>query len=246
LGIYDVPAGMLIEELAREFKTKVKKPAFTEYAKTGSHRERSPENPDWFYLRMGSVLYRTYKDGLTGTGKLRTYYGGRKNRGVRPEKKRKASGKVIRVCLQMLEKEGLLKKEKKGRRVSAKGEKLLSEKAKTAQKFFEENARKVQEQEKIELEKRQQAREKAAAQKPQETSPPRKEARPEGHKRPQQNTALHGPATQKNQPALDGEQNQSAAQPKAEEAKKENKQLEKENAEKGNEDGRGRAEAKKA
>ncbi len=137
MGIYDVPAAMLIEEVAKDLKAKVKKPAFADYVKTGSHKERAPSNPDWYFYRMASVLYRAYKEGNTGTGSLRTYYGGRKNRGVKPEQKRKASGKVIRSCLQMLEKEGLLKKGKFGRKVSPKGEKYLFEKAKGSQVVFD-------------------------------------------------------------------------------------------------------------
>ena len=138
MGIYDVPAGMLIEEAAKDLKTRVKKPAFTDYAKTGAHKERSPNNPDWFYTRMAAVLYRTYKEGVLGTGRLRTYFGGRKNRGVRPEHKVKASGKILRVCLQLLEKEGLVKKDKKGRKITSKGEKFLFDKSKVAQVAFDE------------------------------------------------------------------------------------------------------------
>src|SRR3989344_2274345 len=142
MGIYDVPAVMLIEEAAKDFKTRVKKPAFTDYVKTGSHKERVPNNPDWFFTRMGAVLYRTYKEGNLGTGRLRTYFGGRKNRGVRPEKKIKASGKILRTCLQMLEKEGLVKKDKKGRKVTPKGEKFLFEKSKIVQVVFNESLKK--------------------------------------------------------------------------------------------------------
>lgn len=154
MGIYDVPAGMLIDEVAKDLKARVKKPVFTEYAKTGAHRERTPNNPDWFYTRMASVLYRVYKEGNTGTGTLRTYYGGRKNRGVKPEHKVKASGKIIRVCLQNLEKEGLVKKEKKGRKVTPRGEKYLYEKARAAQKTFDEINAKREQQEKEEAQKR--------------------------------------------------------------------------------------------
>ena len=130
MGIYDVPAAGLIEEVAKDLKTKIKQPAFAPFVKTGPNRERTPNNPDWFFHRAASVLYRIYKNGALGTGALRSYYGGRKNRGVRPEHKVKASGKIIRLALQSLEKEGLVKKDKKGRKISATGEKLLFEKAK--------------------------------------------------------------------------------------------------------------------
>ena len=136
MGIYDVPAARLIIEVAKELKNTIKEPQWTPYVKTGAHRERTPDSPDWFYTRSASVLYQTYKNGNSGTGRLRTYYGGRKNRGVKPEEKRKASGKVIRTCLQSLEKAGFLKNEKIGRSVSGKGEKLLYAKAKELEKGF--------------------------------------------------------------------------------------------------------------
>ncbi len=161
MGIYDVPASALIEEVAKELKNHIKQPGFVPYVKTGAHRERAPNNPDWFYLRNASILYRLYKNGATGTGSLRTYYGGRKNRGVKPEKKVKASGKIIRTCLQSLEKAGLLKKEKKGRVVSGKGEKLLYAKAKEIEVTFKVEIMKKDEDKKQRIEKARQAREKA-------------------------------------------------------------------------------------
>ncbi|MFH1587039.1 MAG: 30S ribosomal protein S19e [Candidatus Diapherotrites archaeon] len=130
MGIYDVPATELIDAIAEEFKATLKQPDFVKWVKSGAHRERAPLRPDWFYVRAASVLYRVYKDGPVGTESLRTYYGGKKNRGVRPEKFKKASGKVIRACLQALEKEGLIKRAKKGRGISSKGESFLSKTAK--------------------------------------------------------------------------------------------------------------------
>ena len=130
VGIYDVPAAELIKEVAKDLKQKIKAPEWSRFVKTGSHVERAPTNPDWFYVRNASILYRIYHEGPLGTGSLRTYYGGRKNRGRAPERKRRAGGKVIRVCLQMLEKDGLIKKDKKGRAITGKGVKYLNAKAK--------------------------------------------------------------------------------------------------------------------
>ena len=73
MGIFDVPAGMLIEEVAKELKGKVQQPELFNYVKTGAHNERTPNNPDWFYVRNASILYQIYKHGSTGTGSLRTY-----------------------------------------------------------------------------------------------------------------------------------------------------------------------------
>ena len=78
---------------------------------------------------------------------MRTYYGGRKNRGKAPARNTKAGGKVIRVCLQTLEKDGLIKKDKKGRAITGKGMKYLNEKAKEV-KVVLEAAKKIRHEEK--------------------------------------------------------------------------------------------------
>jgi small subunit ribosomal protein S19e len=138
MGIYDVPAAYTIEETAEKLKTEIEQPSFVPYIKTGVHAERAPQREDWFYVRMGSILYRAYKLGTIGTEELRSYYGGRKNRGVKREHHYKASGKVIRSAVQSLEKAGYLEKAKpKGRKITAKGFKLLNEASKIAVKNIE-------------------------------------------------------------------------------------------------------------
>jgi len=138
LGVYDVPASYVIEEAAEKLKTEIEQPSFVEYVKTGVQAEKAPNRVDWFYVRMGSILYRAYKWGNIGTEQLRSYYGGRKNRGVKREHHYKASGKVIRSAVQALEKAGYLEKAKpKGRKISAKGFKLLNESSKVALKNME-------------------------------------------------------------------------------------------------------------
>lgn len=136
MGIYDVPATDLIEEIAKDLSQKIAKPAFADYVKSGKHRERAPSRADWWHVRMASVLYRVMKDGPVGTESLRTYYGGNRVRGRAPRRFAKASGKVIRCCLQALEKEGLIKKLKKGRGISPKGEAYMTKKANEIRKKF--------------------------------------------------------------------------------------------------------------
>ena len=140
MGIMDVPAEYLIEETAKKLSEEIEKPVWTEYVKTGMHNERAPQRQDWFYVRMASILYRAFKWGSIGTESLRSYYGGRRNRGVKREHHYKASGKVIRSCVQNLEKTGYLEKAKpKGRKVSVKGFRLLNEMAKITEKNLAEN-----------------------------------------------------------------------------------------------------------
>ena len=138
MGIYDVPAKFLIEEAAGKLKSEVEQPEFITYVKSGVHTERAPQREDWFYVRMGSILYRAYKWNVLGTSKLRTYYGGRKRNGVKTEHHRKASGKVIRTAVQKLEAAGYLERATpKGRKLTSKGQKFLNEISKDVVKNME-------------------------------------------------------------------------------------------------------------
>jgi len=140
MAVYDVPAAELIKRASEDFKKEMQQPAFVPYVKTGVSRERAPQSKDWWFVRTASILYRIYKDGPVGTEGLRTYYGGRKNRGLKPERFKKASGKVIRTCLQALEKSGYIQrdKSKKGRIVSPKGQSYLEKSAEEIKKHLAE------------------------------------------------------------------------------------------------------------
>ncbi len=116
--VYDIPANVLIRRLAQDLKTRkeIKPPDWAAYVKTGVHKERAPENPDWWYVRCASILRKIYLYGPIGTQKLRVQYGGRKRRGVKPNRFRKGGGAIIRTALQQLERSGFIKKQgKKGR-----------------------------------------------------------------------------------------------------------------------------------
>ncbi|HOV67451.1 MAG TPA: 30S ribosomal protein S19e [Methanoregulaceae archaeon] len=125
--VYDVPAEKLVPLVAAELKGRpeLAPPAWAEFAKTGVHKEMPPEDPDWWYTRGAAVLRRVYIDGPVGVERLRTFYGGRKNRGSKPNRFRKGSGSVIRELLQQLENAGLVVREKDGRRASPAGMKFL-------------------------------------------------------------------------------------------------------------------------
>jgi len=139
MGIYDVPPAYVIEETAQKLRGEIEEPSFAQFVKTGVSRERSPQREDWFYVRMASILYRAYKWGNIGTERLRSYYGGRKNRGLKPERHFKASGKVIRIAVQKLEKAGYLERaQPKGRKISTKGFRLLTAMSKVADKNLAE------------------------------------------------------------------------------------------------------------
>ncbi|MBI4438351.1 30S ribosomal protein S19e [Candidatus Woesearchaeota archaeon] len=115
-SINDVNASELIDELARLMKEfpEIKPPAWARFAKTGRFKERPPSRDDWWYVRSASVLRSVHKLGPVGVSKLRTKYGGKKNRGFAAEHTYKGSGSVIRTVLQQLEKAGLVRQAAKG------------------------------------------------------------------------------------------------------------------------------------
>lgn len=97
----------LVEQLK---KTKgIEMPAWAEFVKTGQDRELPPMQSDWWFLRTASLLKKVNKFGPIGTNRLSKQYGGKKNRGHRPDKKVNASRKIIRVALQQLEAAKLVK-----------------------------------------------------------------------------------------------------------------------------------------
>ena len=121
---YDVPTDRLIKETAKDLKDnlKIEHPEWALIVKTGTHKERKPSDPDWWWMRSASVLRRIYLEGPVGVQRLRTFYGGKKNMGHRPEEFRKASGKVIRTILKELDAKGLTESSRGGRKITKKGQ----------------------------------------------------------------------------------------------------------------------------
>jgi len=113
--MFKVSQEQLIKELSTELKPKIAMPEWAQFVKTGMHKERPPVDQDWWYMRAASVLRQVYLKGPIGVSKLKFKYGGRKtNRGMKPEKFFKGSGKIIRTILQQLEQAQLVQTEKKG------------------------------------------------------------------------------------------------------------------------------------
>lgn len=122
----------LIIKLSEKLKPILKKPVWADFVKTGVHKEKPPMDSDWWYMRAASMLLKIEKLGPVGVSKLRTKYGGVKNRGVAPEHFYKGSGSIIRKLLQQLETAGYLKqvpeKEKhKGRELAPKAQSLIAQ-----------------------------------------------------------------------------------------------------------------------
>lgn len=132
MGVLDVPAQSAVEKAAEELKkiSEIKPPEWAGLVKTSSHAERVPEKKEFWFHRCASLLYQVFKHGPVGTERLRHKYGGKTDHKVHRSHHRKAGGKTIRLALQQLEKAGLIKKEKAGRIVTAKGKSLLDKGAK--------------------------------------------------------------------------------------------------------------------
>ncbi len=130
----DVDQGQLVLKTAEDLQKRLVMPDWAKLVKTGTSRERPPEQADWWFLRSASVLRKVYMTGPVGVERLRTVYGSNKRRGHRPEHFRKSSGKVIRVILQDLERAGLIEKVSKpikGRKITKEGQRMLDRIAKT-------------------------------------------------------------------------------------------------------------------
>jgi small subunit ribosomal protein S19e len=121
--VYDVPADRFIRTLAAELKKKpeIKPPEWAAFVKTGTHKEMPPQDPDWWFVRVASIMRRVYIDGPMGVQRMRTFYGGSKNMGSRPDRFRKGSGSILRKSLQQLEAAGFVQHDKTGRKITPAG-----------------------------------------------------------------------------------------------------------------------------
>ena len=119
----------LIEQL--EKNESIQAPDWAPFVKTGVHKERPPVQDNWWHIRCASVLKKVAKHGPIGTNSLAKMYGGRQNRGVRPDIKRPGSRNIVRKCLQQLEAAGLVHPNKLGNKsgkiITAQGKKLLQD-----------------------------------------------------------------------------------------------------------------------
>ena len=101
MKINDLPSGKVIEKTAEALKKvpEIKAPEWSKFVKTSTHKERPPVNDDWWYIRTASIMKKISKLGPVGVNKLKKKYGGKKNRGHKPEKTYDASGNIIRKIL---------------------------------------------------------------------------------------------------------------------------------------------------
>lgn len=127
---FDVEPDALIGLLSEKLKgyREVEPPEWAALVKTGVHKERIPDNPDWWYVRSAAILRTLHMKGPVGVERLRTKYGGKKDKGNKPPRFAKGSGSIQRKILQQLEAAGLVEKtEGDGRKISPKGQSLLDQ-----------------------------------------------------------------------------------------------------------------------
>lgn len=130
ITVYDIDSQVYNEKLAEALKkiAEFQIPEWAFFVKTGTSRSRPPVDDDFWFKRAASILRQLYKHGTLGVQRMRTRYGGRKERGSKTPEFRRGSGKIIRTILQQGEKAGLVeiaKGSKKGRRLSEKGIQFL-------------------------------------------------------------------------------------------------------------------------
>jgi len=127
VNVHDVPAEKLISALAERMKKQreLDVPQWAQFVKTGSHAERPPQQPDWWYTRAASLLRKLYVHGPLGQGDLERAYGGSKAVAYNPKHRRDAGGSAIRKILKQLEQSELVAKTPKGRVLTPKGMAML-------------------------------------------------------------------------------------------------------------------------
>lgn len=125
---FDVPASKLIPKIAEQLRSldAIAPPEWARYVKTGRHREKSPVDELWWHTRAAAVLRKIYMHGPVGTTRIAAMFGGKADRGSKPNKAVRGSRSISRLAVQQLEKSQLVQKDKEGGRVvSPKGRKIV-------------------------------------------------------------------------------------------------------------------------
>lgn len=133
--VYELNAQEYNLKLAEALKQipEFQSPEWVEFVKSSPSKERPIDEPDFWYKRAASVLRQIYKKKIVGVNRLRTRYGSKKNRGMKPERFVKSGGKILRIILQQADKAGFTEKVKDnkilrtraGRKLTVKGKEFL-------------------------------------------------------------------------------------------------------------------------
>ena len=137
-SVYELSSQEYNLKLAEALKKipEFKEPEWAKFVKSSPSKERPIEDPDFWYKRAASILRQIYKKRIVGVNRLRTKYGSKKNRGMKPERFMRAGGKIIRTILQQSDKAGFTetireikgtKEKRPGRKLTEMGKKFLEE-----------------------------------------------------------------------------------------------------------------------
>jgi small subunit ribosomal protein S19e len=135
-SIYELGAQEYNLKLAEALKKipEFKQPEWAKFVKSSPSKERPIEDEDFWYKRAASILRQIYRNKIVGVNRLRTKYGSKKNRGMKPERFVRAGGKIIRTILQQSDKAGFTetikeikgtKEKRPGRKLTEKGKNFL-------------------------------------------------------------------------------------------------------------------------
>ena len=109
-------------------------PEWIAFSKSGASKARPIDDKDFWFKRSASILRQIYKKKIVGVNRLRTKYGSKKNRGMKPEKFKRAGGKIIRTILQQSDAAGFteiakairdVRSKKPGRQLTQKGKEFM-------------------------------------------------------------------------------------------------------------------------
>ena len=140
---FDIPPEKLIIALAEELKKldQLQPPEWVPFVKTGIHKERPPEQEDWWYLRAGAILRKLYIAGTPqGVSKLAKKFGGtRKTRTRKGRRFSRGSRNIIRTIFHQLDRAELVTiREGRGRVLADKGVSFVDKTATKLKKGLEE------------------------------------------------------------------------------------------------------------
>lgn len=135
-SIYELNSQEYNLKLAEALKKipEFQEPEWAKFVKSSPSKERPIEDADFWYKRAASILRQIYKKRIVGVNRLRTKYGSKKKRGMKPERFMRAGGKIIRTILQQADKAGFTesirevkgtKEKRPGRKLTEKGKKFL-------------------------------------------------------------------------------------------------------------------------
>jgi len=134
--VYEMDSGQYNLKLAEALKKipEFKQPEWVSYVKSSPSKERPIDDVDFWHKRAASILRQIYKKKTVGVNRLRTKYGSKKNRGMKPERFKRAGGKIIRVILQQADAAGFteiikkikgVRERKPGRQLTEQGRKFM-------------------------------------------------------------------------------------------------------------------------